>query len=88
MNGAVDIHTIQSSRSDSYHDNVVDTYDDPPEFWHKALGHTLMFQFGLFDSAELAEGPKPGPVGPSELLAFETQLQLAGLLSPDRPKIK
>lgn len=75
---------IETGRCDPYLDKVVNTYDDPPEMWHKALGENLSFQFGLFDKAEIASGPKPGPVGPSEFRHFNRQLELAGLLAPRR----
>lgn len=84
---AVEVRLIETHRTDPYKEKVVDTYDDPPEVWHKALGENLSFQFGLFDHAELAEGPKPGPVGPSEFRHFDRQLELAGLLAPARPQI-
>ncbi|KPM41701.1 hypothetical protein AK830_g4844 [Neonectria ditissima] len=81
---ATEIKSIKTHRPDAYQNKVVYTYDDPPEHWHKALGENLSFQFGLFDDAELAEGPKPGPVGPSEFRHFDRQLELAGLLAPER----
>lgn len=82
------IHVIDSPRADAYRDKVVYTYDDPPEMWHKALGEdNLLFQFGLFDPSEIAAGPTPGSVGPSEVRHFERQLDIAGLTSPDRPRI-
>ncbi|KAM3497773.1 hypothetical protein MY10362_008886 [Beauveria mimosiformis] len=81
------IHLIQSDRFDPYQDKVVHTYDDPPEMWHKALGENLSFQFGLFDEAELAGSPKPGPVGPSEFRHFDRQLELGGFLVPNRQRL-
>lgn len=84
---AAKIHFIKTDRIDTYHDKVVSTYDDPPDKWQKALGENLSFQFGLFDDIEMAQGPEPGPVGPSEFRHFDRQLELAGLLSPNRPKL-
>jgi cyclopropane fatty-acyl-phospholipid synthase-like methyltransferase len=46
----------------------------------------LSFNGGLFDKAELAAGPQPGPLGDSEFREINRQLELAGLLSPDRPQ--
>ncbi|GAB1320620.1 S-adenosyl-L-methionine-dependent methyltransferase [Madurella fahalii] len=74
------IQLIPTTRTDTCHDKVVYTYDDPPEMWHKALGDNLSFLFGLFDETELEAGPVPGPVGPSEFRHFDRQLELAGLL--------
>lgn len=88
MKPKADIHVIDSPRADTYRDKVVATYNDPPELWHRVLGHdNLSFQFGLFDDAELAEGAKPGSTGPSEFRHFGRQLELAGLDGPDRPQI-
>ncbi|KAE8380078.1 S-adenosyl-L-methionine-dependent methyltransferase [Aspergillus bertholletiae] len=82
------VNLIQSNRTDLYQEKVVEAYDDPPEIWKKVLGNEgLGFQFGLFDAAELAQGPKPGPVGPSELRHFDRQLELAGLSGPGRPRL-
>ncbi|KND90466.1 hypothetical protein TOPH_05001 [Tolypocladium ophioglossoides CBS 100239] len=81
------IRVIETDRFDPYQDKVVRAYDDPPEMWHKVLGKNLSFQFGLFDEGELADGPEPGPVGPSEFRHFDRQLELAGLLAPNRSRI-
>lgn len=82
------ISVIASERMDAYRDKVVYTYDDPPETWQLALGpDNLLFQFGLFDPADLAAGPHPGSVGPSELRHFEEQLRIAGLTDPQRPRL-
>ncbi|THC90764.1 hypothetical protein EYZ11_009764 [Aspergillus tanneri] len=40
------------------------------------------FQFGLFDAAELAEGPQPGFTGRSEYRHFDRQLEIAGHPQP------
>ncbi|KXG52114.1 uncharacterized protein PGRI_083980 [Penicillium griseofulvum] len=87
MESAAKINLIKSHRTDKYQDKVVDTYDDPPEMWQKALGDNLSFQFGLFDQAEIAEGAKPGAIGSAEFRAFDRQLELAGLLGPNRPQL-
>jgi cyclopropane fatty-acyl-phospholipid synthase-like methyltransferase len=82
------IHVIDSPRVDAYRPKVVHTYDDPPWMWHSALGpDNLLFQFGLFDKEELAAGPTPGTVGPSEVRHFDRQLEIAGLTGPGRPRI-
>lgn len=83
------IQVVKSDRPDSYREKVVYTYDPPAEeLWEKALGgENLSFQFGLFDQAELEKGAAPGPVGPSEYLHFQRQLQMAGLDGPNRPKV-
>ncbi len=83
------ITEIPSSRPDPYRAKVVHTYDDPPWMWEKALGpDNLLFQFGLFDEAELAEGPTAGSVGPSEVRHFDRQLELAGLTHADRAPVR
>ena len=82
------IRSIPTYRTDTYLDKVVHTYDDPPAMWHKALGDNLSFQFGLFDDLELRDGPRPGPVGPSEFRHFDRQLELSGLLNAVRPPVK
>ncbi|MEY9842125.1 cyclopropane-fatty-acyl-phospholipid synthase family protein [Streptacidiphilus sp. EB103A] len=83
-----EIQVVDSPRIDPYRDKVVYTYDDPPHMWHKALGEgNLLFQFGLFDAAELARGPTAGSVGPSEVRHFGRQLELAGLVGPSRPQM-
>ncbi|CRL30202.1 Methyltransferase type 12 [Penicillium camemberti] len=88
MESAAKINVIETHRTDKYQDKVVDTYDDPPEMWQKALGDNLSFQFGLFDQAEIAEGARPGSIGPAEFRAFDHQLELAGLLGPSRPQLR
>ncbi|KHN99594.1 methyltransferase type 12 [Metarhizium album ARSEF 1941] len=87
MQSPARIHTVESSYSDAYQQAVIANYDDPPTVWEKVLGETLSFNGGLFDEAELAAGPKPGPVGASEFRGINRQLELAGLLSPDRPQL-
>jgi cyclopropane fatty-acyl-phospholipid synthase-like methyltransferase len=82
------ITVIHSRRPDPYREKVVYTYDDPPEMWTKSLGSELLFQFGLFDEAELTFGPQPGSVGPSEIRHIGRQLKLAGLTGPGRPTLE
>jgi cyclopropane fatty-acyl-phospholipid synthase-like methyltransferase len=82
------IRYIKTHRTDEYQNKVIYTYDDPPDVWHKALGENLSFQFGLFDETEIEEGPKPGSIGPSEYRHFDRQLEIAGLLAPERPVIR
>jgi len=78
--GRVKIHVVDAERPNSYREKVEYTYDDPPWMWEAALGpDNLLFQFGLFDASELAAGPGPGSVGPSEVRYFERQLEIAGL---------
>ncbi|KAK9435980.1 methyltransferase type 12 [Metarhizium brunneum] len=88
MQSPVKIHTVESSYSDTYQEAVIANYDDPPAVWEKVLGETLSFNGGLFDEAELTAGPKPGPVGASEFRGINRQLELAGLLSPDRQLLR
>lgn len=87
MEHQADIKIIKSDLVDPYEDKVVQTYDDPPEVWHKALGDNLTFNFGLFNEEELASGPKPGSIGHSEFRASHRQLDLAGLMTSHRPQI-
>jgi cyclopropane fatty-acyl-phospholipid synthase-like methyltransferase len=86
MQSPAKITIIKSTYSDAYQDAVIVNYNDPPEVWEKVLGETLSFNGGLFDKAELAAGPQPGPLGDSEFREINRQLELAGLLSPDRPQ--
>ncbi|TWU77372.1 hypothetical protein ED733_005857 [Metarhizium rileyi] len=88
MQSPVKIHTVESSYSDAYQEAVIDNYDDPPAVWEKVLGETLSFNGGLFDEAELAAGPKPGPVGASEFRGINRQLELAGFLSSERTQLE
>lgn len=82
------IHVIDSPRVDAYRQKVEDTYADPPWKWERALGSdNLLFQFGLFDTDEVAAGPARGSVGPSEVRHFEEQLEIAGLAGPQRPAV-
>ncbi|KND91456.1 hypothetical protein TOPH_03908 [Tolypocladium ophioglossoides CBS 100239] len=55
--------------------------------WHRVLGEHLIFNFGLFDQAEIADGAKPGSLGRAEFRAFDRQLELTGLLAPNRPPV-
>ncbi|EQL03799.1 hypothetical protein G6O67_003351 [Ophiocordyceps sinensis] len=87
MEPPVKIHVVESDYSDPYQEAVITNYDVPPEVWQKVLGETLSFNGGLFDEAELAAGPRPGPVGASEFRGIERQLELAGLRSPGRPPL-
>ncbi|SCD34086.1 MULTISPECIES: SAM-dependent methyltransferase [unclassified Streptomyces] len=76
----MDIHEVAAERPNPYRRKVESTYEDPPWMWEAALGPgNLLFQFGLFGASELAAGPGPGSVGPSEVRHFEKQLEIAGL---------
>ncbi|MFJ9690864.1 SAM-dependent methyltransferase [Kitasatospora sp. NPDC101183] len=66
-----------------YRAKVVDTYDDPPELWRKALGDTLLFQWGLYEGSSRALS-----LGEAGVRYFDRQLGLAELLSERRPRIR
>ncbi|OAA73404.1 methyltransferase type 12 [Cordyceps fumosorosea ARSEF 2679] len=86
MGSLAPIHVVESDYSDLYQEAMLANYDDPPEAWQKILGgETLSFNGGLFPEDELAAGPHPSSVGPSELRCIDRQLELAGLLRPDAP---
>ncbi|KAK2603877.1 hypothetical protein QQS21_003912 [Conoideocrella luteorostrata] len=88
MESPAKITIIESSYSDPYQEAAIANYSDPPEVWEKVLGETLSFNGGLFDQTELAAGPKAGSLGKSEFREINRQLELAGLLSSDRPRFR
>ncbi|MET8605625.1 class I SAM-dependent methyltransferase [Streptomyces rubiginosohelvolus] len=76
----MEIYEVAAERPNPYRPKVESTYEDPPWMWEAALGaDNLLFQFGLFDTSELASGPVAGSVGPSEVRHFAAQLTIAGL---------
>nr|WP_232832440.1 hypothetical protein [Photorhabdus sp. CRCIA-P01] len=40
-------HIIQGETTNDYESKVVQTYCEDPERWRKAIGDTLLFQFGV-----------------------------------------
>ena len=75
--------TIDGPVPDPYREKVVYTYDDPPSMWRKALGDTLLFQWGLYDDTDL---PQPTALGDAGIRYFDRQLRLAGIQGDDRPR--
>ncbi|MGP4014859.1 SAM-dependent methyltransferase [Saccharopolyspora sp. 5N708] len=75
---------IHGPVADAYQEKVVHTYGDDPESWRKALGDTLMFEWGCYDHPD---SPRPVSLGESGIRFFERQLDLAGLAGPKRPPL-
>jgi cyclopropane fatty-acyl-phospholipid synthase-like methyltransferase len=76
---------IDSPIPDPYRQKVVYTYDDPPEMWRKALGDTLLFEWGLYDDVSV---PQPDGLGAAGMRFFNRQLELANLQQPEHPRLQ
>ena len=72
---------IVGPKSDPYREKVVYTYDDSPELWRKALGDTLLFEWGVYEGSS-----RDISLGEAGVRFFDRQLDIAGLLRPDRPR--
>lgn len=72
------ITDIQDGAADPYEEKVVYTYADDPEMWRKALGDTLMFQWGVYNHPD---SPRPVSLEEAGIRYFERQLELAGVRS-------
>ncbi|AZK93115.1 MULTISPECIES: SAM-dependent methyltransferase [Streptomyces] len=68
---------------DPYRDKVVYTYNDSPELWRRALGDTLLFEWGDYEDTTRLLSP-----GEAGVRFFDRQLDLAGLLTGPRPRIR
>ncbi|CAI0753302.1 Rebeccamycin O-methyltransferase [Serratia proteamaculans] len=84
---------IRDKQTDSYEEKVVQTYCEEPEHWRKAIGDTLLFQFGVYEdvSPSLAPASKLKPTASldeSSVRYFEQQLFLAGVTGSDRPAMR
>lgn len=84
---------IRDINTDSYEQKVVQTYCEEPEHWRKAIGDTLLFQFGVYEDAtpSLAPSSKLKPTAAldeSSVRYFEQQLFLAGVTGSDRPAMR
>lgn len=84
---------IRDKNTDSYEEKVVQTYCEDPEHWRKAIGDTLLFQFGVY--ADVPAAPwssstlKPtASLDESSVRYFEQQLFLAGVTGSDRPVMR
>lgn len=84
---------IRDQHTDSYEEKVVQTYQEEPEHWRKAIGETLLFQFGVYENA--APHSVPGStltptssLDESSIRYFEQQLFLAGVTGTDRPAMR
>ncbi|MCA6221391.1 SAM-dependent methyltransferase [Photorhabdus antumapuensis] len=79
-------HIIQGETTNDYESKVVQTYCEDPERWRKAIGDTLLFQFGVYDDP--ASKP-PISLDESGIRYFERQLLLAGLETKvERPVVR
>ncbi|CAI1571914.1 SAM-dependent methyltransferase [Serratia entomophila] len=84
---------IRDKNIDGYEEKVVQTYCEEPDHWRKAIGDTLLFQFGVYEDAIplLASGAKLKPTASldeSSVRYFEQQLFLAGVTGSDRPAMR
>lgn len=84
---------IRDNHTDSYEEKVVQTYCEEPEHWRKAIGDTLLFQFGVYEDVapSLASASKLKPTASldeSSVRYFEQQLFLAGVTGSDRPAMR
>ncbi|QJW55926.1 Demethylrebeccamycin-D-glucose O-methyltransferase [Serratia plymuthica] len=86
---------IRDSHTDSYEEKVVQTYCEEPEHWRKAIGDTLLFQFGVYEDAVHAPALTPtsklkptAGLDESSVRYFEQQLFLAGVTGSDRPAMR
>jgi cyclopropane fatty-acyl-phospholipid synthase-like methyltransferase len=84
---------IRDNHTDSYEEKVVQTYCEEPEHWRKAIGDTLLFQFGVYEDVapSLAPASKLKPTASldeSSVRYFEQQLFLAGVTGSDRPAMR
>lgn len=84
---------IRDIDTDSYEEKVSQTYCEEPEHWRKAIGDTLLFQFGVYDNTgpgfTIGNQLKPtDSLDESSLRYFEQQLFLAGVTGSDRPAMR
>ncbi|MBI3310631.1 MAG: methyltransferase domain-containing protein [Serratia liquefaciens] len=84
---------IRDNETDSYEEKVVQTYCEEPEHWRKAIGDTLLFQFGVYEDVAPTVAPtsrlKPtASLDESSVRYFEQQLFLAGVTGSDRPPMR
>lgn len=77
-------HVICGPFVDPYREKVVHTYGDDPRSWQKALGENILFQWGVYDHPD---SPRPVSLDEAGIRFFGRQLELAGLLSEERPCI-
>lgn len=81
---------IKNEVANLYEQKVSDTYCEDPEHWKKAIGNSLLFQFGIYDNS-IPIKPFFSKISPtasldeSSVRYFEQQLFLAGLTGSDRP---
>lgn len=84
---------VRNEEIDSYEEKVVQTYCEEPEHWRKAIGDTLLFQFGVYEDASSGLAPI-STLNPTSSLDragvryFEQQLFLAGVTGSDRPAMR
>lgn len=84
---------IRDNHTDSYEEKVVQTYCEEPEHWRKAIGDTLLFQFGVYgnDITSLSPSLESKPTTSLDCAGvryFEQQLFLAGITGSDRPVMR
>lgn len=81
---------ITDEITDLYEHKVAKTYCEDPKHWNKAIGETLLFQFGIYDNsiptrAFFSKTSPTASLDESSIRYFEQQLFLAGVTGGDRP---
>jgi cyclopropane fatty-acyl-phospholipid synthase-like methyltransferase len=78
------ITVIEGARSHPYREAVTRAYDDSPDDWRKVLGDLLMFQWGIYSHPD---SRRPVSLDEAGVRHLDTQLELAGLSAPERPRM-
>jgi cyclopropane fatty-acyl-phospholipid synthase-like methyltransferase len=87
VNRSVGNHGFTAIRGpdiDPYEEKVVYTYHDDPHAWQQVLGEYALFQWGVYDHPA---SPRPVSLDEAGIRFFERQLELAGLVGPERPQM-
>ncbi|QUY50392.1 class I SAM-dependent methyltransferase [Serratia plymuthica] len=84
---------IRDKNIDGYEEKVVQAYCEEPDRWRKAIGDTLLFQFGVYDNDGASLTPllkfKPtASLDSAGVRYFEQQLFLAGVTGSERPAMR
>lgn len=83
-------HIITNEIANLYDKKVSDTYSEDPKHWKKAIGDSLLFQFGIYDNSIpikifFSKISPTASLDESSVRYFEQQLFLAGVTGSDRP---
>ncbi|HAT1513942.1 TPA: class I SAM-dependent methyltransferase [Morganella morganii] len=80
---------INSEFTNEYENKVVETYHECPERWKKAIGDSLLFQFGVYDTLfSSCSTNTRASLDKSGIRYFERQLFLANVTGYNRPAMK